>query len=87
LETLPQSLVHFDCRRRNLLIQRSVDGQAELVVIDWAFCGVRALGVELRALVGGGTTCCEWPVLATDFIRAIPRHYRLCFNSTVRHNG
>ena len=61
LETLPQCLAHFDCQRRNLLVQQGADEQPELVVIDWEQCGVSALGVELHALVGGSTTFGDWP--------------------------
>jgi hypothetical protein len=61
LENLPQCLAHFDCHRRNLLVQPGVDEQPELVVIDWALCGVGALGIELHALVGGSTTFGDWP--------------------------
>jgi hypothetical protein len=69
LQALPQCLAHFDCQRRNLLIQQDRNEQAELVAIDWAFCGVEALGAELHALVGTSTTLVEWPsanVLALD---------------------
>ena len=61
LEALPQSPVHFDCHRRNLFIQPGMNEQADLVVIDWALCGVGALGIELHALVGGSATFVEWP--------------------------
>jgi len=61
LEGLPQCFVHFDCNRRNLLIQRGMDDENILVIIDWAMCGVGALGAELQALVGGSTTFVEWP--------------------------
>lgn len=61
LESLPQCFAHFDCNRRNLLIQRGSDDQDNLVIIDWALCGVGALGSELQALVGGSTSFVEWP--------------------------
>jgi hypothetical protein len=61
LEGLPQCFAHFDCQRRNLFIQRGKAEQDELVVIDWALCGVGALGSELHALVGGSTMLAEWP--------------------------
>ncbi len=61
LEGLPQCLAHFDCQRRNLIVQRGMDDQAATVLIDWALCGVGALGIELHALVGGSTTYGEWP--------------------------
>ena len=64
LEALPQCLAHFDCHRRNLLIQPGRNGQAEMVVIDWALCGVGALGIELHGLVGGSTMFAEWPSAA-----------------------
>jgi Phosphotransferase enzyme family len=70
LEGLPQCFVHFDCQRRNLLIHRGADGQDELVMIDWALCGVSAVGVELHALVGGSTTFFEWPSSALATLEA-----------------
>jgi hypothetical protein len=64
LEALPQCLNHFDCNRRNLIIRRDSNDQAELVVLDWSFCGVGALGIELGQLVGGSVSLLEWPSVA-----------------------
>jgi hypothetical protein len=62
LETLPQVFSHFDSQRRNLFIRKSHDEQEELVLIDWAFCGLGPLGAELYALVSTSTTLSEWPL-------------------------
>jgi hypothetical protein len=64
LERLPQCLGHFDCQRRNLFLHRGADESAQLVLIDWAMCGVGALGAELHGLVGGSTTFGDWPAAA-----------------------
>ena len=64
LEALPQCLSHFDCNRRNLHIQHGLDDQPQLIVLDWSFCGVGALGIELGQLVGGSATIVEWPSAA-----------------------
>ena len=61
LETLPQVFSHFDSQRRNLFIRKSKDEQDELVLIDWAFCGLGPLGAELFALVLMSATLFEWP--------------------------
>jgi hypothetical protein len=61
LETLPQVFSHFDSQRRNLFIRKSHDEQDELVLIDWAFCGLGPLGGELYALVTSSATLFEWP--------------------------
>jgi hypothetical protein len=50
LEALPQTFCHQDAFRRNLLARRGPDGQ-RLVLIDWAFAGLAAVGEELAALI------------------------------------
>src|SRR6185436_17697952 len=37
--SLPQVVSHRDPQRRNMFIQQSLDGQDELVLVDWAFYG------------------------------------------------
>ncbi len=49
LEALPQSFGHFDSQRRNLLPQNS-DAQDELVLVDWALCGLGPWGQSYRRL-------------------------------------
>ena len=61
LETLPQVFSHFDSQRRNLFIRKRNDAEDELVLIDWAFCGLGPLGGELYALVTSSATLFEWP--------------------------
>lgn len=51
LDRLPQVLCHNDCHRRNLMWRNRDDGQRELVVLDWAFCGMGAAGMDLGELV------------------------------------
>ena len=61
LEALPQCFSHFDSQRRNLFIRRGNDEQDELVLVDWAMCGLGPLGAELYALVGMSSGLMEWP--------------------------
>ena len=61
LEKLPQTFSHFDSQRRNLFIRRGKDERNELVLVDWAACGLGPLGAELCGLVGMSTTLLEWP--------------------------
>jgi hypothetical protein len=51
LDRLPQTICHFDVFRRNLFARKTVDGDDETVLIDWAFVGRGAIGAELNALV------------------------------------
>jgi hypothetical protein len=53
LDRLPQTFSHFDMQRRNLFIRRRADGEDELAALDWANCGIGALGGELSFLVPG----------------------------------
>jgi hypothetical protein len=64
LEALPQTFSHFDSQRRNLFIRRGQDGHEELVLVDWALCGLGPVGSELYALVGMSATLLEWPPTA-----------------------
>jgi hypothetical protein len=60
LETLPQTFSHFDSQRRNLFIRKGSDQQDELVLVDWAVCGLGPLGAELFALIGMSAALFEW---------------------------
>ncbi len=60
LDTLPQSFSHFDSQRRNLFIRKGSDGQDELVLVDWANCGLAPLGADLFHLVGMSSALFEW---------------------------
>ena len=53
LAQLPQVLCHNDFHRRNLMIGTSTEGAQQLIALDWAFCGVGAIGADLGELVGG----------------------------------
>lgn len=61
LESLPQVFSHFDCQRRNLFIRPTKDQQKELVALDWAQCGIGAVGTELNWLIGMSSALLEWP--------------------------
>ena len=61
LERLPQVFSHFDSQRRNLFIRQDANGQDELVLVDWAICGLGPLGAELYSLVGMSAVLLEWP--------------------------
>jgi hypothetical protein len=51
MDRLPQVFSHFDLNRRNMLIRRSPAGADELVLIDWAWCGLGPLGGDVASLV------------------------------------
>jgi hypothetical protein len=61
LELLPQIFSHFDSQRRNLFIRQGNNAQDELVLIDWALCGIGPLGAELYGLVSMSATLLDWP--------------------------
>jgi hypothetical protein len=60
LEALPQAFSHFDGQRRNLFIRKGSDGNDELVLVDWAICGVGPLGAELFSLIAMSASLFEW---------------------------
>jgi Phosphotransferase enzyme family len=64
IEALPKYFAHFDCMRRNLMIRKGKEGQDELVLLDWAQCGMAPLGIEVFHMVGMSTTFNEWPASA-----------------------
>jgi hypothetical protein len=59
-ETPPQTFSHFDSQRRNLFIRKGSDGRDELVLVDWAVCGLGPLGAELFSLIGMSAALLEW---------------------------
>ena len=60
LESLPQVFSHFDSQRRNLFIRQDETQHNELVITDWAQCGIGAIGAELNWMVGMGGFLLEW---------------------------
>lgn len=61
LAGLPQVFSHYDSQRRNLFIRQNTSQQDELVLVDWAQCGLGSLGAELNWLVGMSAGLLEWP--------------------------
>jgi hypothetical protein len=51
LDHLPPTLCHGDADRRNFLAHRMVDGEEELVAIDWAWVGSGVVGQDASRLV------------------------------------
>jgi Phosphotransferase enzyme family len=51
IDRLPQIFCHHDLHRRNLMWTTTADGDDELVVLDWAFCGHGPVGSDLGELV------------------------------------
>jgi aminoglycoside/choline kinase family phosphotransferase len=51
LERLPHTLCHLDANRRNLVRRDDLTGAVTTTLIDWASCGIAALGEELAWLV------------------------------------
>ena len=64
LDSLPQTFSHLDSQRRNLFIRKGNENQDEVVLIDWASCGLGPLGAELYALTGMSAGLLEWPPAA-----------------------
>jgi hypothetical protein len=60
LEGLPQVFSHFDSQRRNLFIHQDEDQKDELVLVDWAQCGLGPIGAELNWLIGMSGGLLEW---------------------------
>jgi len=61
LDVLPHTFGHLDAQHRNVLLREAATGQREVVLIDWADCGVAPLGAELNALVGTSSLVFGWP--------------------------
>jgi len=61
LDVLPHTFGHLDAQYRNVLLREAATGQREVVLIDWADCGVAPLGAELNALVGTSSLVFGWP--------------------------
>jgi hypothetical protein len=59
LDRVPQTFIHADTQRRNLFLRKRPNGTEEVVVIDWAVCGIGPLGGEIYGLAGGSTFMCE----------------------------
>jgi Phosphotransferase enzyme family len=78
LDTLPQTFSHFDSQRRNLFIRKGNENQDELVLIDWAQCGLGPLGAELFFLTGMSAGLLDWP------LAALPELDKATFESYLR---
>ena len=61
LDVLPHTFAHLDAQYRNVLLREGATGQREVILIDWAHCGVAPLGAELNALVGTSSLMFGWP--------------------------
>jgi hypothetical protein len=61
LDTLPQTFSHLDSQRRNLFFRKVNKNQDELVLIDWAQCGLGPLGAELFFLTAMSAALLDWP--------------------------
>jgi Phosphotransferase enzyme family len=51
LDHLPSTLCHGDADRRNFLAHQMVDGEEELIAIDWAWIGSGVVGQDASRLV------------------------------------
>jgi hypothetical protein len=61
LDTVPQTLCHYDFLRPNLFARRR-DGQEETVAIDWSYVGHGPVGEDAALLVSGSLLRPEMPV-------------------------
>jgi hypothetical protein len=70
LDSLPAAFSHFDFKRRNLFLLQRAGGADELAAIDWAECGVGALGRDLAYVVGTNFIFQEYPPAAIQELDA-----------------
>ena len=66
LDRLPQTLLHRDAFRRNLLVRHDGHGEREIVAVDWAYVGIGAVGEDLVSLVHASMVFSEWPISEAD---------------------
>lgn len=59
LEHQPKTLSHLDVFRRNAFAQYTPQGDAQTILIDWAFVGGASLGEEIAPLVAGSVNFME----------------------------
>jgi hypothetical protein len=45
-DRLPQVFCHKDLNRRNMMFSTTAEGQEEVVVLDWAWCGNGGIGLD-----------------------------------------
>jgi thiamine kinase-like enzyme len=50
LERLPQTFCHLDAWRRNLYASPQVEGQHQLIAIDWAYPGLGTIATAIGDL-------------------------------------
>jgi hypothetical protein len=75
LDSVPQTLCHYDFLRPNLFARR-VDGQEETVAIDWAYVGHGPVGADAGTLVFGTLLRPELPAThAGDLDRTVFASY------------
>jgi hypothetical protein len=55
LDRLPQVFCHHDSHRRNLMWRTAENGDPELIMLDWAFCGPGGVGMDIGDLVANST--------------------------------
>ena len=76
LERLPQTFAHFDSQRRNLMIRARPNGEAELVAVDWAWCGIGPVGADAAILIGNSMILYEAdPQMGTQLDEAVFTSY------------
>ncbi|HRJ45221.1 MAG: phosphotransferase [Caldilineaceae bacterium] len=71
LDRLPQVLCHNDCHRRNLMWRKADEGQEELIVLDWAFCGLGGVGMDMGELVATSAYFFEYELSAIEEVERL----------------
>lgn len=71
LDRLPQLLCHNDCHRRNLMWRTAENGQEELIVLDWAFCGPGGVGMDIGELVATSAYFFEYELSAIEEVERV----------------
>lgn len=61
LDGLPHTFGHLDAQYRNVLLCKGARGQRDVVLLDWADCGIAPLGAELNAFICTSSLVFGWP--------------------------
>lgn len=54
MDRLPRTFAHLDAFRRNIFLRRTPAGIDDVVLIDWSFAGIAAIGEDLAPLLAAG---------------------------------
>lgn len=76
LDALPQTFAHLDVFPRNMFFHPGPDGAEDIVLIDWSFAGIAAIGEELAPLVPASAVLMQIPISeARHLLGRVLEHY------------